>query len=263
MIFSRLEAMFRHLTADPVGFFVYIAYFASALVLTLVFHEYAHAYIAYRCGDSTAKMLGRLTLNPLKHLDPMGTAFMVLLGFGWAKPVPINPRNFRNAVKDDFLVSIAGIATNLTLFLLSIVLMIALHKLVWIPEVIEQYGYYDLLKSGSVGYNVIVSGSASFLGKLIQSPFVLQIQRFLMIFAQFNLMVAIFNLLPIPPLDGYHIFNDLIFRGKLGANPRFLQYASLTLMILVFTGVIGNLIVGVGDVIETGVLKTILKLIGV
>lgn len=263
MIFNRLESMFQYLTRDPLGFLVYLIYFAGALLMTLTFHEYAHAYIAYRCGDSTAKMLGRLTLNPLKHLDPMGTAFMLILGFGYAKPVPINPRNFKNALRDDFLVSIAGIVTNLTLFLLSVSIMILLNRYVWIPEVLEQYSYYDLLHSSSVGHGIIVSGSTNAVSQLIQSQLAANLQRFFMIFSQFNLMVAIFNFLPIPPLDGYHIFNDLIFRGKLSNNPRFMQMSSMILFVLMFTGAIGNLLISVGNAIETGILKTFLMLIGV
>jgi len=81
-ILSRLEAYGRWLTSDPFGFLLYLIYLSVAVLATLILHEMAHAYVAYRCGDPTAKMLGRLTLNPAKHLDPIGTACLVLLGFG-------------------------------------------------------------------------------------------------------------------------------------------------------------------------------------
>lgn len=116
-MFSRLEAWFDYLTSDPLGFAVYALYLAGTVLLSLILHEVAHGYVALRCGDPTAKWMGRLTLDPRKHLDPIGTACMLLLGFGWAKPVPVNPRNFKNYRRDDFLVSIAGITVNLTLFI--------------------------------------------------------------------------------------------------------------------------------------------------
>ena len=127
-ILSRLQAWGAWLTSDPIGFLVFILYYAVAILTTLVLHEVAHGYVAYRCGDPTAKMLGRLSLDPRKHLDPIGTIALVLVGFGWAKPVPINSRNFQgNRVRADFLVSIAGIVTNLTLFILALLLATVLN----------------------------------------------------------------------------------------------------------------------------------------
>lgn len=88
------------------------------LLIAIVFHELAHGYTAYFLGDKTAKSQGRLSLNPLKHIDPMGFLFMLVFKFGWAKPVPINPLNFKNRKRDTFLVSIAGVVTN---FILAII----------------------------------------------------------------------------------------------------------------------------------------------
>ena len=118
-ILNRLQLWWNWLTTDPLGFALYLLYFAVSVLLTLILHEIAHGYVAYRCGDPTAKMLGRLSLDPRRHLDPLGTLCLVFLGFGWAKPVPVNPRNFKgNYRRDDFLVSVAGITVNLTLFIL-------------------------------------------------------------------------------------------------------------------------------------------------
>ena len=112
-ILNRLQLWWNWLTTDPLGFALYLLYFAVSVLLTLILHEIAHGYVAYRCGDPTAKMLGRLSLDPRKHLDPIGTLCLVFLGFGWAKPVPVNPRNFKgNYRRDDFLVSVAAIYSN-------------------------------------------------------------------------------------------------------------------------------------------------------
>ena len=86
-ILNRLQLWWNWLTTDPLGFALYLLYFAVSVLLTLILHEIAHGYVAYRCGDPTAKMLGRLSLDPRKHLDPIGTLCLVFLGFGWAKPV--------------------------------------------------------------------------------------------------------------------------------------------------------------------------------
>lgn len=260
---GRLEFYFQYLTSDPLGFLVFFLYFSLALLFTLVVHEYAHAYVAYLCGDNTAKMLGRLTMNPAKHLDPMGTLFMMIFGFGWAKPVPINPRNFEKPVRDDIFVSIAGIVTNLTLYLLSTLLMIGLNRFVWKPEVIEYFGHFELIKTGGIGYMQIISGNLDALSSFVVSPFAGHVQRFLMFFAQFNLMVAIFNFLPFPPLDGFHIFNNLLFKGRLASNRNAMQIASMVLMLMVFTNTLSGFLSTVSNAIETGVLNTMLKLIGV
>lgn len=93
------------------------------VLIAIVCHEFAHGYMAYLLGDNTAKDQGRLTLNPIKHIDPMGFIFMLIFRFGWAKPVPINPNNFKKRKRDTFLVSIAGIGTN---FILAILLAIVI-----------------------------------------------------------------------------------------------------------------------------------------
>ena len=84
------------LQSDPIGFVLYLFYLLVTVLLSLILHEVAHGYVAYRCGDATAKWMGRLSLDPRKHLDPIGTICMFLFGIGWAKPVPVNPRNFHN-----------------------------------------------------------------------------------------------------------------------------------------------------------------------
>ena len=104
------KSVLDYLQKDPMGFLLFMLYRAPAVLLALTFHEVAHGYVALRCGDPTAKLMHRLSLNPIKHMDPIGTASMFLLGFGWAKPVPVNPNNFKHGRRDDLLVSLAGVA---------------------------------------------------------------------------------------------------------------------------------------------------------
>lgn len=256
-ILSRLQAWGAWLTSDPIGFLVFILYYAVAILTTLVLHEVAHGYVAYRCGDPTAKMLGRLSLDPRKHLDPFGTISLVLLGFGWAKPVPVNPRNFRGDYrKADFLVSIAGVTTNLTLFIVSLFLATLINPLLWKPEVLQYYGAQQLLSSDGVAFGAIVYGQVD--ASLLATPWLMHVQRFLLLFATMNLTIAVFNLLPIPPLDGFHVLNDLILKGKLTMNQQFFQFAQIALLVLVFSGALSGILQTVTGAIEGGVLHLFL-----
>lgn len=141
------------------------------LLFALVFHEYAHAYVAYRLGDMTARYHGRLTLNPLAHLDPLGALMILFVGFGWAKPVPVDPRNLRHPRTDMMKIAFAGPGANLLLAL----------------------GGGLLLRLGIQG-----------------APWGLM----LLMFTQINIALAVFNLIPIPPLDGSQIFSGLLIRTQ-------------------------------------------------
>lgn len=140
-------------------------FFVVALIIAITVHEAAHALVAYWQGDNTAKMLGRLTLNPLSHLDPIGTAMMFLVGFGWGKPVPYNPNMVRRGLLSEVFIALAGPASNLiTAFIFALPLRI-----------------YQL------GNPVVPDG---------------QIYVFLATVVTINIFLAAFNLIPIPPLDG-------------------------------------------------------------
>jgi Zn-dependent protease len=143
------------------------------IIFALSFHEFAHGWMAYRYGDFTAKMNGRLTLNPMAHLDMFGTIALYFMGFGWAKPVPVNPRNLSNPKHDLLWISLAGPLSNFLLALISGVLLSL------------------LLRTG------IISGNSSLTLVLIMS-------------LQINLVLAIFNFLPIAPLDGSKILAGLL-----------------------------------------------------
>ena len=260
-ILNRLQAWWSWLTTDPVSFFVFMLYYAVAILLTLMLHEIAHGYVAYRNGDPTAKMMGRLTLDPRKHLDPIGTICLVLLGFGWAKPVPVNPRNFRgNYRRADFLVSIAGVVTNLTLFIVALFLATLINPLLWRPEVIQYYGARELLSSNGAAFGAILYGVVD--DALLKTPWLMHVQRFLLLFSSMNLAIAVFNLLPIPPLDGFHVLNDLILKGKLSMNRQFFQIAQVVLLVLVFSGALTSVLTFATDAVEGGVLRLFLLLEG-
>ena len=139
-MFSGIRSILNGLTSDPGGTIITLIYVAVCILFSLIIHECAHGYVALKCGDPTAKWMGRLTLDPRKHLDPLGTICMVFMRIGWAKPVPINPRNFRNYRRDYILVSIAGIAVNLLVCILSLLISAILAKIIWGNEMIAYFG---------------------------------------------------------------------------------------------------------------------------
>lgn len=148
-----------------------------SMLIALTFHEVAHGYVAYKCGDPTAKSLGRLTLNPLKHLDPIGTLLMLLVGYGWAKPVPVNSRYFKDPRKGMALTALAGPLTNFLLGFLGIAF------------------YWVVL---------FFSPESMFLGE--GSSLMTALLLFLQYFGLLNLTFAVFNMIPLPPFDGSRIF---------------------------------------------------------
>lgn len=195
--------MIRDFIDNPINATLYFL----AFVIALTFHECSHALAAYKLGDPTARNMGRLTLNPLKHLDLMGTLLLLLVGFGWAKPVPVNPRNYRNPKRDDIIVSLAGITSNILLAFLATPI------------------YMLTIKHGS-NIALIVSW-------------------FIYAFIQTNIVLALFNLIPISPLDGSHVLEDLLM-PVCGPKP-FLwlrQYGRYLLIVVLialnYTGVLGT-----------------------
>lgn len=250
------------LLADPRGTLIFLLLAFPGRMLAISAHEAAHAWMADRCGDPSARLMGRMTLNPFAHLDPVGLLMMIVIGFGWAKPVPVNPRNFDNYRRDDFLVSIAGITVNITLFLLSLGLAVGLNSLLWKPEVIAMYGARQLLSSDGIGYAVLVGGAGGQNAQVMRTPWLQYVQRFLLMFGSMNLSVGLFNLLPIPPLDGYHIFNDILFRGRLRLNPNVFQIVQVALIVLCLSGGLSNILTTAFNAVEDAVLNLFLSIAG-
>ena len=159
---------------------VYYLLSAVAALIALTVHEYCHGYAAYKLGDDTAKNFGRLTLNPIKHIDPYGAICMVLFHVGWAKPVPVNARNFKDPKKGFAITAAAGPASNLILGFFSALIYLVVFALV-----------RDLtFTSKTFGY-LLISNTLSFL----------------YIFHSINIGLGLFNLLPIPPFDGSRLLN--------------------------------------------------------
>lgn len=181
---------------------------APPFLFALTVHEVAHGYLAYRFGDPTAARLGRLTMNPLKHLDLMGTICFFLIKIGWAKPVPVDPRYFKNPRRDLLLVSLAGPASNLLLALLS-GLLLRLFPL--------------------------------FLPVLPASLF-WPLARMVAASVWINLLLAVFNMLPIPPLDGSKVLLGLLPPGPAALFARLEPYGFFILLALFYLGIIPRII---------------------
>ena len=218
-----------YLLADPIAVLTMLLLALPGRLLAISAHEFAHAWVADRCGDPTARMLGRLTLNPMKHLDLLGTLMMLVLGFGWAKPVPINPNNYRDYRRDDLRVSLAGLVMNLTLFALGFLALSTMAFLALRP-----------LGPGFSGYlRAAANLSPDFISEMLGAlPGYLY--QMLVYFTITNLSLAVFNLLPVPPLDGYHVLNDLLLKRDLFASQRAARTAMGVMLVLMFTGLLGE-----------------------
>jgi len=259
------------LLADPRGTLILLLLALPGRLLAISAHEAAHGWMAERCGDPTARYLGRVTLNPIKHLDPMGVLCMVLFGIGWARPVPVNPRNFRgNYRKCDFLVSIAGVAMNLILFVLGCIVMYAViaAALVMVPAAESLRTATDFCRTVAEGAPVLVDGQYYYLisdlmqygvglGDLLIVPVFGQtagyLYEMLTYFVMTNLVLAVFNLLPVPPLDGYHVLNDLILKGRLYASRKLAGAGQAILYIALFSGKLTELLSYVYSAVLSGV----------
>jgi Zn-dependent protease len=187
--------------------------FVLAAMIALVFHEFAHAFAAWKSGDGTAKLAGRMSFNPARHLSPLGFASFIFIGIGWAKPVPVNPFNFRNYKKGNFWVSIAGVLTNLVLGLLFSF-------------------FYVLVRNLADTTNVFLFG----------------LETFFYFAMNINIVLMIFNLLPVPPLDGYNLLKSFT-----KPDNRYMQFARdnqnillpVVLIVSLFTGAIWHLMNGI------------------
>ena len=267
-LIDRLREWIDFLRTDPIGFVVYVFFTAVTILLSLILHEVAHGYVAWRCGDPTAKWMGRLSLDPRKHLDPLGTISMIFIGIGWAKPVPVNPRNFSNYRRDDFLVSIAGIATNLMLFIACTALSVGINGLMWNRDFLttmkDSMGTLEYLVSPyyMIGYGIAYGELDPMWTANMAAPWLQYVQRFLLLMAQTNLALAVFNLLPIPPLDGFHIFNDILLKGRLSLNRSSFQLMQTIVIVLMLTGALSGILNTAFDAVEDAVLNVLLMIAG-
>ncbi len=179
-----------------------LLYSLPGIIAALVIHEYSHALAAYAMGDSTAKQYGRLTLNPIAHMDPLGfLCLIVTRRFGWAKPVPVNDMNFRNRKRGMLLVSLAGPVSNFITALLI-----------------------------AAAYAVFYKSIGQITGSILQIAYII------------NLSIGAFNLIPIPPLDGSKILDAFLNDRQRFFMRRYAVYSNVIILILIFSGIIGSIL---------------------
>ena len=202
--------LLKLLTADPLAF----ALVAIPLLFSVIIHEVAHGWVAYRMGDPTAKWSGRLTLNPLSHLDPIGTLMLFLAGFGWAKPVPVNFNNLSDKRKGLLFVSSAGVLANILLAFLAVL-------------------FIRLFSASSSGIAAIL------------------VYKVCTVVAHINITLAALNLIPIPPLDGSKILMGIVWRRTPYFLTRLEPYGFFIIIGFLYLGILDPLIRLFGWIIGT------------
>lgn len=192
------------------------------LLLALVLHEYAHARVAVAMGDFTPKLTGRLTLNPVAHIDPIGLIMLLVAHFGWAKPVMVNPRNFRDMRKGNILVALAGPAANFVTAFVAMFLMILMYRL-----------NFDM----SIGVKTVLS-----------------------MIVLFNVNFGIFNLIPLPPLDGSKILLEFLPREYAYKYMGIERYSFIILIVMMMTPILGGILIPLSQLI-LGLFETVISII--
>ncbi|QIB68952.1 site-2 protease family protein [Aminipila butyrica] len=187
--------------SNPLDWLMGMALSLPAIVIGLSFHEFGHAVAAYKLGDMTPKYQGRVTLNPLAHIDPFGFLCLMVAGFGWGVPVQVDPRNFKNPRRDELIVSVAGVCMNLLLAVIA-------------------GGILKLFYTFAAGFMTL-----SYMGGVVQ-----QILVYVIII---NLVLMIFNLLPIPPLDGFGIITEVFNLKQTEFYYKIYDKGFLILMVLI------------------------------
>jgi Zn-dependent protease len=199
---------------------VEILYQMIAFLFAISVHESAHAWTASRCGDPTARMLGRVSLNPIRHIDLLGTIILPLVAaishiplLGWAKPTPVNPRNFRNPMLDDILTSVAGPVSNFVVATIALLLLGAIS-----------------LSSGTgrAAVNAIQGGYRAPTQDSALTPIAVLLYELMLI----NIVLAVFNLIPVPPLDGSHVLRHFLSDSARMVYDRIGFFALLALVYL-------------------------------
>ena len=200
--------------ANILGSLTELLYSIPCILIALTVHEVAHGWMAYKLGDPTAKTMGRLTLNPLKHLDPIGALCMLFFHFGWAKPVPIDSRYFKKPKRDVALTALAGPVSNILMAFCGILL-------------------FSILRTVFVQV-----GAASSFGATIQQL----VLYLLFYFYSLNLSLAVFNFLPVPPLDGSRIFLVFLPQKYYFGIMKYERYIQLALMLCLWLGFLDGIL---------------------
>lgn len=195
------------------------------LLIALVFHEYAHARVAVAMGDFTPRLMGRLTLDPRAHIDPIGLIMLLVARFGWAKPVEYNPMNFKNRTKGEILTALAGPAANFLMAFLSLLLLVLLR--IFAPGFVTG-GVYTVL------WMIVI----------------------------FNINFGIFNLIPLPPLDGSKVLFHIIPYEQRWRYMQLERYSFLILIVMMMTPILGSILIPLSRLILRGFTVIISLLLG-
>lgn len=213
------------------------------LLFSLSFHEAAHAWTSERFGDDTGRMQGRITLNPMAHIDPLGTILFPIVGFltgfpllGWAKPVQTNPLRWRDKTKANISVSAAGPISN---FILASVALIIIKVLIVAGVLFPIGGFFTLV----VPVGAIFSDAA-------QPAYLEPLAKFLSVMLMLNVALGVFNLIPVPPLDGSHVLEELLPPGMSAAYEQIRPYGFILLYALLLLGVFTAIFIPVSRFIE-------------
>ncbi len=194
---------------DFTGFLLNVLVLLPALLIAVSFHEASHAWMANRMGDPTARNLGRITLDPTKHLTVWGIVMFLFIGFGWGRPVPTNPRNYENYRKGNILVALAGVSMNMLLALVFLVII----------SILIITGLFNSIIPLPIQINPSLSNI---------------VHNILFSIAFLNLILCFFNLIPIPPLDGHHLVKGVIARRLPGFYPTYMRFGFMALLLLFF-----------------------------
>lgn len=210
LLFMAYQAVTSGQMSNPMSWVMGKLIILPAILIGLSFHEFAHAYAAVRLGDPTPKLQKRVTLNPIAHIDIFGFLALIFIGFGWGKPVEVNPNNFKNIRRDSLIVDVAGVTVN---FILSIVFA-GILRLLYV------YQYDFLLTSlGSIVFNMIYA------------------------IITINIVLMIFNLLPIPPLDGFGIITEIFNLREKEFYYKIYDKGFVILLILIIFNITGKVLV--------------------
>lgn len=205
--------MFNFANFNLISILLQLLFNFAALFTAISFHEFSHGYVAYKLGDPTAKNMGRLTLNPLSHLDPIGALMMIFFRFGWAKPVPVNPYYFKEPKRDMAIVAFAGPVANIFLAFISSTLCAVFY-----------------LIGEKLFFNVIVYRIVYFIAEFFWNC------------AMLNVFFAIFNLIPFPPLDGSKILFSILPTEAYNKLLTYERYGTIVLILLSVTGILSNVL---------------------
>ena len=215
---------FRAYMDNPAEFFISILIILPGIILGITFHEFGHAFAAYKLGDELPKKQGRVTLNPLAHIDLMGFICLIFAGFGWGKPVQININAYKHPRRDRLLVSFAGVIMNAV-----IILVLALITKAALPALLSN-----------------------------EAPAAYYVLQILLQAISINIMLMIFNLLPVPPLDGFNVITEIFDLRKYSWYGKFYSAGGLILMVLIFFRITSYIITpavqGIFDLVMNGII---------